>query len=238
MKCKGKVTGLDGDITFLGVVMAHLPLDAMLSKLIILGHMFSCLRDTIIMAAGCSLHKIFSTPFQERLKAYSNKLMWADGSCSDLIALLNLYNVWEQNKRRNAFAVGTGERGWIKQNYLSARALAEWKTLIKEITERLNRLGIKETVGQNKVTLTSLQLPLVLKVVMCGAFYPNYFIRSANAGQVDEREAVKILSGKDPYRTVYMNNMRRDQPGQLYVNNIKKYYNCETDLSVAFDKSE
>lgn len=228
----------DGDITFLGIVMAHLPLDVTLSKLIILGHMFSCLRDTVIMAAGCSLHKIFSTPFQERMKAYSNKLMWSDGSCSDLIALLNLYKVWEKNKRNNAFAVGTGEKGWIKQNYLSGRALAEWKILVKEIMERLTILGITETVGQRKVTLTTLESPLVLKVVICGAFYPNYFIRAANAGQVDEREAVKILSGKDPYRSVYMTNMRRDQPGQLYVNNIKKYFHCETDLSVTFDKSE
>lgn len=73
---------------------------------------------------------------------------------------------------------------------------------------------------------------------MCGAFYPNYFIRTANAGQVDEREAVRILSGKDPYRTVYMTNMNRDQPGQLYVNSIKKYINCETDLCVTFDKSQ
>lgn len=232
------MTRLDGDLTFLGVVMAHLPLDVTLSKLILLGHMFSCLNDCIIMAAGCSLNKIFSTPFQERLKAYSNKLMWADGSCSDLIALLNLYKVWEQNKRRNAFAVGTGEKGWLKQNYLSIRAMREWKILINEITERLNRLGIKEAVGEDRVPVSDLEACLVLKVVMCGAFYPNYFIRTVNAGQVDEREAVKTLSGKDPYRTVYMTNMKKDQPGQLYINFIKKYFNCETDLSVTFDKSE
>lgn len=232
------MTRLDGDITFLGVVMAHLPLDVTLSKMVVLGHMFSCLNDTIIMAAGCSLHKIFATPFQERLRAYSNKLMWADGSCSDLIALLNLYKVWEQNKRRNAFSAGSGERGWLKQNYLSGRAMSEWKTLVREISERLQSFGIKEGVGQEKVVLTNLEAPFVLKVVMCGAFYPNYFIRTANAGQVDEREAVKVLSGNDPYRTVYMTNMDREQPGQLYINNIKNYFNCETDVAVTFDKSE
>lgn len=190
------------------------------------------------MAAGCSLNKVFATPFQELLKAYTNKLMWADGSCSDLIALLNLYKVWEQNKRRNAFTAGSGEKGWLKQNYLSGRAMAEWRTLVREITDRLIKLGIKEIVGGQKVPLTSLESSLALKVVMCGAFYPNYFIRSADAGQVDEREAVKTLSGKDPYRSVYMSNMRRDQPGQLYVGFIKKFFNCETDFSVTFDKSE
>lgn len=238
MKCRGRVNRLDGDLTFLGIVMAHLPLDVNLSKLVVLGHMFSCLRDCIIMAAGCTLHKIFSTPFQERLKAYSNKLMWSDGSCSDLIALLNLYKVWEQNMRRNAFATGSGEKGWLKQNYLSARAMSEWKILVKEITERLNRLGIREAVGERRIVLTSIESPLMLKVVMCGAFYPNYFIRTADAGQVDEREAVRTLSGKDPYRTVYMTNMRREQPGQLYARFIKNYFSCETDLTVTFDQSE
>lgn len=102
----------------------------------------------------------------------------------------------------------------------------------------MEHLGIKETVGQGKVTLSTLESPLVLKVVMCGAFYPNYFIRSSNAGQIDEREAVKTLSGRDPYRTVYMSSMSRDQPGQLYISNIKKYFDCETDLTVTFDKSE
>lgn len=206
LKCRGRVTRSDGDLTFLGRVMAHLPLDVHLSKFIVLGQIFSCLKDAIIMgeftmmvcrcsivlviilmvfpfklyydlsfiipfnkismfsASGCSLNKIFSTPFQERLKAYSNKLMWSDGSCSDLIALLNLYKVWEQNKRRNAFATGSGERGWIEQNYLSARALCEWQCLVKEITDRLMRLGIRETSGQGRVRLTSLESPLVLKV--------------------------------------------------------------------------
>lgn len=218
--------------------MAHLPLDVTLSKLVVLGHMFSCLRDTIIMAAGCSLNKVFSTPFQERLRAYTNKLMWADGSCSDLIALMHLYKVWESKKRRNAFIDGTGEKGWLKQNYLSARAMGEWRIMVKEITERLNRLGIKESVGPQRVVLTQIESNLVLKVVMCGAFYPNYFIRSSDAGQVNEREAVRTLSGRDPYRSIYMTNMSRDQPGQLYTGFIKNYFNCEADISVSFDKSE
>lgn len=44
-----KVVASDGDLTFLGRIMAQLPLEVKLSKLIVLGHMFSCLRDCIIM---------------------------------------------------------------------------------------------------------------------------------------------------------------------------------------------
>lgn len=49
MKCNGQKLKSDGDITFLGQVMANLALDVQLSKFIFLGHMFSCLNDCIIM---------------------------------------------------------------------------------------------------------------------------------------------------------------------------------------------
>lgn len=91
--CRGTVVETDGDITMLGTLMWSLPLDVKLSKLICLGYMFSCLEESIIMAAGCSLPNIFATPFKDRLSAYVNKLLWADASCSDLIAYLKLYQV-------------------------------------------------------------------------------------------------------------------------------------------------
>lgn len=46
---RGKINISDGDMTFLGKVMALMPLDVHLSKLIVLGYMFSVLQDTIIM---------------------------------------------------------------------------------------------------------------------------------------------------------------------------------------------
>jgi hypothetical protein len=39
----------DGDITFMGRVMAALPVDIHIAKMILLGHIFSILEDCIIM---------------------------------------------------------------------------------------------------------------------------------------------------------------------------------------------
>ena len=39
----------DGDITFMGYVMAKLPLDICIAKLILLGNIFSVLEECIIM---------------------------------------------------------------------------------------------------------------------------------------------------------------------------------------------
>lgn len=47
--CRGVNTPHDGDLTFFGKVMASLPLDIHITKLILLGHIFDVLEETIIM---------------------------------------------------------------------------------------------------------------------------------------------------------------------------------------------
>jgi len=39
----------DGELTFLGRVLAHLPVDLQLGKLIVLGHVFGCLEECLII---------------------------------------------------------------------------------------------------------------------------------------------------------------------------------------------
>jgi ATP-dependent RNA helicase TDRD9 len=73
-------------------------------------------------------------------------------------------------------------------------------------------------------------------VVLAGAFYPNYFVRGAQGGQIDEREAVKVLVGRDPFNTVFFRSMPLNQPGELYAKTIKNYLkDCADDIKVSFD---
>lgn len=39
----------DGELTFLGRVLAHLPVDLHLGKMVALGHVFDCLRESLII---------------------------------------------------------------------------------------------------------------------------------------------------------------------------------------------
>lgn len=39
----------DGDLTFLGLVLAHLPVDLYLGKMVVLGHIFGCLDECLII---------------------------------------------------------------------------------------------------------------------------------------------------------------------------------------------
>lgn len=70
--------------------------------------------------------------------------------------------------------------------------------------------------------------------MLAGAFYPNYFIPS----ETDEKDAVKTLSGRDPFKTVYLSGVPHNQPGQLYVHAIKRYFNfCGSNIKAYFDNS-
>ncbi|KAF5272439.1 hypothetical protein FQA39_LY07907 [Lamprigera yunnana] len=232
--CHGVKMVSDGDLTFMGRVMAFLPLDVHLSKFILLGYIFSCLDQVIIMATGCAMN-IFKSPFKERLKAYTNRLQWADSSASDLVSYLHLYEVWQRKKRMNMSV--KDEKEWCAKNFVSQRSLREWSILLKEVKERLDRMHIRNERSTN-IALSRGENAMFLKVVTCGGFYPNYFKRSCDGGQVDERTAVKTLGGRDPFNTVYFTGFGIDQPRQLYANSIKNVLkDCAKDMHVSFDNS-
>ncbi len=57
----------DGNLTFLGRVLAHLPVDLYLGKLVVLGHIFGCLDECLIIGQssnGMDLCYCMCTCFQ------------------------------------------------------------------------------------------------------------------------------------------------------------------------------
>ncbi|PSN47186.1 putative ATP-dependent RNA helicase spindle-E [Blattella germanica] len=219
------------------LLLKELPVDIHIAKMIVLGHMFSVLEECIIMGAAMSLKSLFSTPFQERLLAYVSKLTWADSSCSDCISFLNAYKVWYQNHTNGYFArsAGGGERQWAKSYFIQIRTMREVNILVQELTERLENIGISLPSGSGRVEWNDAEKPLM---VIAGAFYPNYFVRGSQGGQIDEGEAVKLLVGRDPYNTVFFQGMPTNQPGELYMKTIKNYLKgCAEEVRVSFDNT-
>lgn len=158
--------------------------------------------------------------------------MWADGSCSDLITYLNLYKVWCQHKTLNNFTSNTHEIQWAENNFLKPKFLKEWAILVDETKTRLDRMGIRDM--QTKLSKT--ETPLVLKVIIAGSFYPNYFIRSRDCDHLDEREAVREVGGRDPFTTVYFKNMEPNHPAPLYAKRIREHLSdIASNMQIHFD---
>ncbi|CAB1330971.1 unnamed protein product [Coregonus sp. 'balchen'] len=69
----------DGELTFLGRILPHLPVDLHLGKMIVLGHFFGCLEECLIIAASLSLKSFFAVSFLQQLAGYKSKLLFAHG---------------------------------------------------------------------------------------------------------------------------------------------------------------
>ncbi|XP_061896863.1 ATP-dependent RNA helicase TDRD9-like [Entelurus aequoreus] len=93
LSAKQDVTCLneDGELTFLGRVLAHLPVDLYLGKLIVLGHVFGCLDECLIIAACNSLKSFFAIPTMQQLAGHRSKLAFAKSTQSDSIAFVNTF---------------------------------------------------------------------------------------------------------------------------------------------------
>lgn len=66
----GELSAIDGDLTYAGSIMADLPVDIRLAKLILFGHVFGKLREAIIIAASLSVKDLYTKHYRSNLEAY------------------------------------------------------------------------------------------------------------------------------------------------------------------------
>ncbi|XP_006516383.1 ATP-dependent RNA helicase TDRD9 isoform X4 [Mus musculus] len=90
----------DGELTFLGRVLAQLPVSQQLGKLVVLGHVFGCLDECLIIAAALSLKNFFTMPFRQHLDGYRNKVHFSGSSRSDCLALVEAFRAWQACRQR------------------------------------------------------------------------------------------------------------------------------------------
>ncbi|KAH8271336.1 hypothetical protein KR018_007228 [Drosophila ironensis] len=222
----GVYNELDGDMTYWGTIMSQLPLDTRLSRLIILGYLFNCLDETISIAAGLSVRGLFTELGSSRrsFNSFCINYIFADGSGCDLIAIWRMYRLF-LNVAENTTHNRASEE-WAKRLQVSLRALGEMRLLVTELTARCKNLGMVPFTGSegDPILLDSRRLKsLVLKVVIAGAFYPNYFI-VANQNLDNDRGIFEVISGNDPCRTVFFTNFKCGDTGELYTRRIKELF--------------
>ncbi|KAL8608263.1 hypothetical protein ACOMHN_042130 [Nucella lapillus] len=228
----GKIKRFDGDLTFVGRVMAELPVDIRIAKLMILGYVFGLLDECIIIGAALSLKSIFASPFQSKFQAYMHKFQWASGSLSDCQAILHAYKVWHKCKELQEFKrTGLTEHQWGMKNFIQTKRMNEVHELARELSQRLekfNLISVKPRMDPSSQRAHMLEPgqmspndSLFLKIVICGAFYPNYFCQKPG----DEVEAMKTLCNHDPLNTVMVRGLPQKQ-GLLYTDRLIELFQC------------
>lgn len=175
-------------------------------------------------AAGLNVKSIFTTPYTETFPAWVQRLTWADGSESDLFAILKAYNVWKTRKEQGLLRKSEEEATWARRYFLNARSLREMGYLIDEIKKRLSYFNFHEFDGTEKTLLLEREKAIILKICIAGAFYPNYFVRSSYGNGTLQRDYFHTLCGNNPCNTVFFNKFDQKYIGELYTKKIKSLF--------------
>uniref|UniRef100_A0A3Q3A8T5 ATP-dependent RNA helicase TDRD9 n=1 Tax=Kryptolebias marmoratus TaxID=37003 RepID=A0A3Q3A8T5_KRYMA len=230
-KCSGQND--DGELTFLGRVLAHLPVDLHLGKMIVLGHVFGCLDECLIIAASHSLKSFFAIPFMHQLAGYRSKLAFARGTPSDSIAFVNAFKTWYSSKKKGQLRHPKDEQNWGSENFIQIKRIREVAELYEDLKKRVSQFNmhISEEAQSSDYTSTHKQ-KFILQMVIAGAYYPNYFFH----GEIDNNLASKELSGFNPRTTVMVRNI--PPYGFLYYKQLQSLFRlCGQVKTISFESS-
>lgn len=180
------------------------------------------------------------SPFRDNLmgkdtiKLYSQQLRWANSSGSDLIAMLHAYNAWSHSYHNGIFGeaktraqreqMKRNEREWGEKFCLDIDALHDCHVQINEIKHRLERMKIKPGSGLNNVNWDSNEKAIILKVVIAGGFYPNFFARTSLDIDDYSKRAFQCIGTRDPRNTIYYTGFDRDHIRDLYKKPLKQAF--------------
>ncbi|KAM7375860.1 hypothetical protein PAMP_005626 [Pampus punctatissimus] len=204
MKSDHRSQNEDGELTFLGRVLAHLPVDLYLGKMIVLGHIFGCLDECLIIAASHSLKSFFAIPSMQQLAGHRSKLAFARGTPSDSVAFVNAFKAWYSSKKKIQLRHLKDELDWGKGNFIQIKRIREVAELYEDLKKRVQQFNMHVTDNPQPLDYTSIhRQKFILQVVIAGAHYPNYFVQ----GEIDEDLASKEMSGFNPRTTVMVRNL-------------------------------
>lgn len=101
--------------------------------LCLLGYIFNVMDECIVMAAGLASKNIFTSSFDEKLRAYQVKMLWGEGCFSDPLTIMRAYSRWttchhEQQFKRSGQSMADREAAWAKSNFIQLRAIKVEKT--------------------------------------------------------------------------------------------------------------
>lgn len=217
----GEVNPHDGDLTFLGRVLGKLPVDIRLGKLMMLGYVFGVLEETIIISASQSLKSFFAKPFKSELESYKHKLAWATDTFSDSLCYLNAYRTWQRQVELKAFRSQRDELQWGRDGYIQIRDIKKVQELVIDLTRRLKDMNVFTPTRPflRPANKDAARDEIILKLVLCGAFYPNYFEEVPG----DEKLADREMSGYNPFTTIMVKGLPANQ-GALYRHDVEEFF--------------
>ncbi|KAL7870640.1 hypothetical protein SRHO_G00081370 [Serrasalmus rhombeus] len=128
-----------GQLTPIGRLLAQLPVDVVIGKMLVLGSLFSLLEPVLTVAAALSVQSPFLRSAQHNPDC-STARQPLNSDLGDPFTLLNTFNAWVQVKGER----GGGSKKWCKRRGLEEQRLYEMVNLRRQFKELLRSHGLLE----------------------------------------------------------------------------------------------
>ncbi len=133
----GAITADRRALTDTGRVMARLPIDVKLSRILVEAQRLGCLRDATVLAAFLSVQDPRERPADARELADAAHAHHADAR-SDFVGILNL---WDDYRIAHEDLTQSKLRDWCDARFLSFLRLREWRELHRQLLLQCADLG-------------------------------------------------------------------------------------------------
>ncbi|KAL5728588.1 RNA helicase [Ranunculus cassubicifolius] len=154
-----------GKITETGRKMAEIPLDPMLSKMIVASEKYKCSAEIITIAAMLSVgNSVFYSTIADQDHCNNARMKFYTGNVGDDIALLKIYNSW---------AAANFSVQWCHENYIQVDSMKRARSIRGRLEALLTRVKIELMSNSN-------DLGAIKKAIISG-FFP-YFAKLQKNG--------------------------------------------------------
>ncbi|CAG8438833.1 4023_t:CDS:2 [Dentiscutata heterogama] len=172
------------ELTSLGKVLATLPLEPGLGKMVLLGAIFQCLDPILTIGASMASKNPFLSPPYAKDRADEIRFYWSKGLACDHFAVLNVYNAWYEFQSSGSLHAANK---FCTENLLSKPCLQTIEQIKIQLLSLLERAGVVPkrdynrrdlALGPPEYNLNSNCIPL-LRALICAGVYPNIALKTS-----------------------------------------------------------
>ncbi len=131
-------------LTSIGRMMAHLPIDVQLGRVLIKAHGLGCLKDLLIIVAALSIQDPRERPL-EWAQAADKAHQKYYHERSDFMSLLKMWH--DLNKQRKQLK-NKAFKQWCRTHFISIKRYMEWKDVVRQLTSLVSKQKLRITDQQ------------------------------------------------------------------------------------------
>ncbi len=127
------------ELTQTGRLMAKIPVDPKLSRILIQAQKNSCLKEALIIVTALAISDVRQRPAEKAQAADQKHGQFRDPS-SDFVTILNIWNAYKAAEKN--LKTRSKLKKFCMDNFLSFKRIREWQDIHRQITRMLKEHGL------------------------------------------------------------------------------------------------